>query len=160
MRWKTVDEFPNYEVSDTGFVRNCETGVFFSPSLAGKGYPHVKLSANGKVYGRYVHRLVAGAFIGSVRGHARQVNHKDGVKTHNHVDNLEIVSPRENYRHAIALGLYPKDKHHKPSLLTEEVERAVRDLRGSTLTHRQIASTFGISASTVSRLMRADGFDR
>ena len=154
MHWRTVEEFPNYEVSCTGLVRNRVTGIVMSPTLAGHGYPSVPLSAGTKksVRRRYVHRLVTIAFIGPLSGRdgVRNVNHKDGVKTNNNVANLEIVSARENYHHAVALGLC---RSRKPSVLTAEVARVIRGLRWSSrMTQQQIATLMGVDQSTVCRI--------
>lgn len=153
MHWRIIDEFPNYEVSCAGLVRNRATGVPIYQSLAGRGYPSVVLSG-GSVASqrrRYVHRLVTIAFIGPLgHGQARQVNHKDGVKTNNNVGNLEIVSPTENHRHAVALGLYPLGERHTKARLTSEKVRIIRGLRwASRMTQRQLAEMFGVSQGTI-----------
>lgn len=68
------------------------------------GYQKVTLIESSKKY-RYclVHRLVAAAFIGNPDG--MQINHKDGIKTNNNVDNLEICTQSYNTIHAYKLGL-------------------------------------------------------
>lgn len=70
---------------------------------AGKGYRVVTLCEGGRQHKRYVHRLIAEAFHGPPLG--LNVNHKDGDKTNNRVENLEWVTARENNQHAINTGL-------------------------------------------------------
>lgn len=67
------------------------------------GYKHVKIG-NKLIY---VHRLVATAFIPNP-DNKPQVNHKDGNKSNNNVNNLEWVTAKENSRHAVETGLYQK----------------------------------------------------
>ena len=71
------------------------------------GYLQVCLTKNGKYCTRSVHRLVAEAFI-SNPNNLPQVNHKDGNKENNKVDNLEWCTAKENSRHAIKTGLKKK----------------------------------------------------
>ena len=47
-KWKIVDDYENYEVSNTGFVRNSKTLKILKPSNNGSGYFHVALSKNNK----------------------------------------------------------------------------------------------------------------
>jgi hypothetical protein len=62
-------------------------------------YFYVALSSNSKVYKKSIHRLVAETFIPNPNN-LPQVNHKDGNKHNNNVDNLEWCTPKENTRHA------------------------------------------------------------
>lgn len=89
--WKLIDEFPDYEVSTLGEVRNRTTMQVLRQVKSG-GYMQVIIE--GK-YRRYVHRLVATAFIPN-DDNLPQVNHKDENKTNNNVDNLEWCTPKYN----------------------------------------------------------------
>jgi hypothetical protein len=101
--WLPVSDFPNYEVSSNGRVRNKKRGNILKPTLA-KGYPRVKLSDKNKCKPITVHRLVADAFYdGNHEG--LQVNHINGDKTDNFIGNLEWVTGSENILHAYKTGL-------------------------------------------------------
>ena len=75
------------------------------PSTDRYGYLKVTLSVNRKTFYRTIHRLVAATFLPNPDG-LSQVNHKDGDKTNNHVENLEWIKPRDNVRHAHSTGLH------------------------------------------------------
>lgn len=78
-----------------------------TPSKDGKGYLFVSLSKDGKRYLKKVHRLVAQAFIPNPF-RKPQINHKNGDKTNNGIDNLEWVTNAENMLHAYrVLGRKP-----------------------------------------------------
>ena len=98
--WKDISQNNRYEVSDTGIVRRKDNKNVLSGCIA-SGYRSVKLTFdNGKQQRFYVHRLVAQHFISNDDPkHKTFVNHKDGNKLNNKVDNLEWVSPRENNLH-------------------------------------------------------------
>lgn len=101
MEWKKIDGFKDrYSVSDTGLVRNDVTGRIRKPYLDSRGmYVLVHIDVDGVTYNRLVHRLVAGAFIPNPENKPT-VNHKDGNKQNNNVDNLEWATLSENQRHA------------------------------------------------------------
>jgi hypothetical protein len=75
-----------------------------SHSLNKWGYAGVSLYKNGQGKRFQVHRLVAIAFIENAENKL-QVNHKNGVKTDNWVENLEWATPSENLKHAFKIGL-------------------------------------------------------
>jgi hypothetical protein len=78
-------------------------GCWMTPNKNTKGYQFVALrSEDGRRFFRYVHRLVASAYL-PITG--KQINHKNCIKTDNRVENLEWCSPSENIRHAHANGL-------------------------------------------------------
>lgn len=105
MEWRHIDTIEgNFEVSDTGLVRNATTGNVLKCRVAKCGYAMAHFRANRKQWLKYVHRLVAMAFIPNPDGKPF-VNHIDGDKTNNNVDNLEWVTPKENSIHAYRTGL-------------------------------------------------------
>ena len=88
MEWRVIEEFPNYEVSDCGQVRNKKTGHILKQPINPYGYYYLNLCKNGKPQTFRVHRLVAEAFIPNPNN-LPLINHKDENKLNNNVDNLE-----------------------------------------------------------------------
>lgn len=102
--WKVIEEYPNYEVSNFGRVRNLKSNKLLKFDLYEQGYYRVQLFKNNKKKNKRVHRLVALSFIQQIPNKP-DVNHKDGNKLNNHVDNLEWVTWEENNEHYRLLSL-------------------------------------------------------
>lgn len=97
--WKDVSFNSNYEISDNGIVRRKNNRNVLKGCIA-SGYRSVKLTfENSRQQRFYVHRLVAMHFIPNEDKTKTFVNHKNGNKMDNRVENLEWVSPRENNFH-------------------------------------------------------------
>jgi hypothetical protein len=94
--WKTIEGFDNYEVSDAGEVRNTKYNRLLTPSQGAGGYLRVNLRKDKKSHQQYVHRLVASAFL---EGEG-EVNHLNGNRADNRVENLEWTSHQQNIQHA------------------------------------------------------------
>nr|DAP66827.1 MAG TPA: homing endonuclease [Caudoviricetes sp.] len=86
--WKNIELFERYSVSNFGNVRNNITGKILKPRKHTNGYVRVVLCKDKKRYDRYIHRLVAQAFI-SNPNNLPEINHKDENKLNNFVENLE-----------------------------------------------------------------------
>lgn len=118
MEWKPVKDFENeYMISNSGILKSLEREVpgklgskriitekIISATDNGKGYLAVALYKDGKRYFRKMHRLVAEAFIQNP-DNKPEVNHIDGNKKNNNVDNLEWVTTKENCIHRQQTGL-------------------------------------------------------
>ena len=106
--WRKIPGYENYEVSNTGRVVNNNfnrKGIRKEMTYKkSRGYPAVSLFRNGKGKDITVHRLVAQAFIPNP-DNLREVNHIDGNKVNNNVDNLEWCTREENMEHAKRNGL-------------------------------------------------------
>ena len=99
-----IEGFPNYLVTNKGRVLSLKDNhgkdriKDLKQSKLKNGYLSVLLYKNGKKYLRYVHRLVAQAFIPNP-DNKPQINHIDENKTNNHVSNLEWMTHKENINH-------------------------------------------------------------
>lgn len=87
MIWKQIPEYPLYEASDEGEIRDAKTHRLLHQCNT-EGYLYVNLSIDGNSIGRTVHQLVALAFLPHDSGRT-DVNHIDRVKANNNVENLE-----------------------------------------------------------------------
>lgn len=90
----------NYSINEEGKVYNNKTKKLLKGSIGNTGYISVRLTIQGKKKGFMVHRLVAQTFIPNPK-HLPIVNHIDGNKINNRVENLEWVTQSQNRRHAI-----------------------------------------------------------
>ena len=93
----------NYSVSNEGEVKNDKTNRKMTLGFH-QGYRTVGLKVNGKNKGLRVHRLVANVFIPNPEKKP-YVNHIDGNRGNNKLENLEWVTPSENTQHAVRIGL-------------------------------------------------------
>ena len=97
--WKEIKGFPGYEVSNHGRVRSFKKTGFLrmlKPYDTGKGYMQVCLYRNGAATQRAIHHLVWNAFGDRPRTNKLEIDHKDENKLNNRIDNLQLLTSREN----------------------------------------------------------------
>lgn len=99
--FEQIKEFPDYFVSKLGEVISTKYGKsrILKQSDNSTGYLHVSLGYNNT---KYVHRLVAKQFIPNPENKS-QVNHKNGNKKDNRVENLEWSTAKENQKHSFTI---------------------------------------------------------
>lgn len=103
--WKDIYNYEGkYIIDNNGNVKNVKSGKVLSPANSGKGYMMLYLIKDGVKERKYIHRIVAESFIPNPNNY-KQVNHKDGIKNNNNVENLEWVTPSQNIKHAYREGL-------------------------------------------------------
>ena len=119
---KQIKDYENYFIYDNGDVLNILTNKILKGSIGEHGYKYYRLSKNGKKKMFYAHRLVAEAFIDNPNN-LPVVNHKNGNKLNNNIENLEWVNYSENSEHAHKEKLIKdrrKSEYYTQSLSGEE----------------------------------------
>jgi len=110
--WKFIEQYGmRYQVSTLGNVRS-SYGRVMKLILHHRGYLRVQLTDGSKRTNHYVSRLVAFAFLEKPKK-GQEVCHLDGNKTNNRVDNLRLMSSKENSQHALKSGFCKYAKHIK-----------------------------------------------
>lgn len=170
MEWKTIVNFENYEVSDTGIVRKRFGGkVLCQQKNLKTGYMAVTLfyvDENGITKRKYptVHRLVAEAFLPNPNGYT-DVNHKDYNKENNNVSNLEWCSRSSNLKHSYTYENRDKNREHARELAAanhEKMKKAVSQysLSGELIARydslREAADKTGIAMQNISAVARGE----
>lgn len=161
--WKRIyinGEVTNYEISNFGRCRNITRlhwktkGVLAVKQNRKTKYCQYGITLNGKSYYKYIHRLVAEAFIQG--DNHLEVNHKDGNKSNNEVNNLEWVTKHQNMRHCFDNGL---SSVAKPVKQYDLKGNYVADYISASEASRQLGITQGnISAALLGNYNYACGF--
>ena len=157
--WKDVKGFEGlYQVSNIGNVKRLISERVFAERLIGRtidkyGYVKRVLSKNGKNNHFTEHRLVAIAFIDNPNNKPA-VNHINGIKIDNRVENLEWCTNKENKEHAVITGITNQKgiKHHKCKL-TEEQVLEIRKI-GFSQTRMSLSKKYGVSRTNILGIIR------
>lgn len=163
--WKDIKGFEGcYQVSNLGRVKSLERKVtdvkktqiikekIKNQSDNGNGYMTVHLYMNGKRTIKYVHRLVAEAFIG-IHNH-KEINHKDFDRKNNILDNLEYCNRIDNIRYSLNANRYDESKlvqdirqYGKKSNMLKEIIK----LNNNGITKEEICRRYKISYNTLKK---------
>lgn len=102
--WKQINNSPGYYISDCGNVKADGKKVKIETTQEG----YFRCSVGGTLKRQYVHRLVAMHFIENDNPQKTLVDHIDGNKKNNRVENLRWVTPQENTQYCADMGLFGK----------------------------------------------------
>ena len=117
----------SYQVSTMGNVLSFRLNAFLKPWITQHGYRQLHLTSLGSVKAFNICRLVALAFIPNPEN-KKCVNHKNGIKTDDRVENLEWATHSENTKHSFRLGLQSnKGINHSQHKINEETVREIRE---------------------------------
>ena len=150
-----LKEYPDYIISEAGDIFSTlnRKVAKLSPGRKASGYRFVGLrcGSGGKAKYEMAHRLVAKTFI-SNPDNKPEVNHKDGDKDNNSVQNLEWALPKENINHAIKSGLINIESNCKLS-----VNDVISIYKSTGKTYKNIGKEYNVCAQTVCDIKNLKG---
>lgn len=144
--WKPIEGYEKYFISNTGEVKSSKYKEerILKKQISTKGYYYISLSKNGIVKKQHIHRLVAKTFIPNPDNKIC-VNHKDGNKLNNFIDNLEWNTYSENNQHAYDNGLKTDNR------------KVIISKNGITLSFNSVskaAKHIGVQSTAISRVAK------
>lgn len=162
--WKDIPGYEGrYQITPSGIIRslvqanaheggvkNRDVPLIRKHHLNTSGYPHIRLQKDSIGASICVHILVAKTFIPNPNN-LPEVNHIDGDKLNNRVENLEWCTSHNNQLHAYQTGLKRRLKleENPKAILNRE---KVLEIFNSTLTHRELAIKYGVSRTTIGQV--------
>lgn len=164
--FKVVHDFPTYEISNFGRIRTKSRRIRYTHAVTknehfrltecrmlqtcknSNGYLCCQLYKDKKSYNKRVHRLVAEAFLEKIQG-LDTVNHIDGNKINNFVNNLEWCTDSQNHIHAVNMGLQARGSDLKISKLNEKGATAIKRMLNDGFSKGYIARLFDVSRTAV-----------
>jgi len=160
--WKDVIGYEGtYQVSSMGRVKSLKSGKRrHGRILRGQrdkdGYLRVGLCRDGERKSFMVHRLVLEAHVGPTPTPEHEVNHRNGDKTDNRVENLEWVTHQQNCNHAyriLAIDIHAGEANGHAKLTDEKVI-AIRELwAAGEHTQTELGEMFGVAQCTISNVV-------
>ena len=162
--WADIEDYEGiYQVSTKGRVKSFCKGVIklLRQGFNVNGYPTVSLRKYGKARTHLVHRLVAVAFIPNPENKPL-INHKNGIKTDNRVENIEWCTRSENTLHALRTGLVnPKnlgkckgEKHGRHKLTSEQVLYIRKNVKkgDKNFSYKALSVLFNVSPDIIRKI--------
>ncbi len=170
---RNISWAPGYAISSCGRVFSC----FLLPrgsirlkerkTVLHQGYPAVVLQVEGKAVGDAVHRLIADHFLAPKPSPEHQVRHKDGIRTHSFLENLEWGTRADNMQDMIDHGrsrngyesYMAKNRHlhwgenHGHAKMTEEKVRLARKMSADGMDPKEIGAILGVSRRTIKDIL-------
>lgn len=158
--WKSLKWCKDYEVSSLGNIKSLKCGkeTIRKPCKSKEGYLIVSLWKNNKGKTFKVHRLVAETFMPNPENKP-EVNHINGIKTDNRVENLEWVTGSENMKHAYknnlrkaqAKGKYGSNNPRAKPIKQFDLEGKLIKIWGSSI---EAANSLGVNKSSICQCLK------
>lgn len=167
--WKDIPHFPGYQASTEGRIRSVDRmiqrrrdktpflrrGQVLRPIDNGHGYKSVNIlkDTDKKRRRYYIHRLVLETFSDGHEEYQTDVNHKDGNKGNNRLENLEWCTRTENNYHAYNTGLHVCGESHPQAKYSADLIEEIKAERASGKKVIDISREYGIPHQYVSGIL-------
>lgn len=149
--WRCVIGFGSYKVSNRGRVKGPRR--ILTPVLTKYGYHQVTICHNGNRYTRFVHRLVADAFIGPAPTDEHDVAHNDGVRTNNAAENIRWATPKENNADKKKHGTNQAGEKNPISKLNAWHVQLIRTSAYHGVSQAELAEEYGVTRRTINNVV-------
>lgn len=150
-----LENFSRYEFNEDGTIialnwKGSKIAKEITPALSGGYLKTVFVDDNGKYISIVVHRMIAKAFIPNPENKP-EINHKNGIKTDNRVENLEWVTHKENIIHSFKNNLQNNNGENNPfSILTEDQVKEIRfKFKPRKYTREMLSKEYGVKPATI-----------
>lgn len=145
--------YKEYLISEDGQVYSLHKNTLRKPVLTKHGYLRLFIHTNQNIVSCSIHRLVAETYIPNPENKP-EVNHINGVKTDNRVENLEWVTSKENKTHAISNGLYDSviGENHCFSTISDDTAKKICQCLEDGMRNKDIANMFGVTKDMIANI--------
>lgn len=153
IEYKTIPDFEDYEISKCGILRRKQDlkGSWKRGNLrtiTKKGYKRAGLYKDGKIFFKGIHKWVALTYIPNPNNY-EDINHKDGNKLNNCLDNLEWCDKAYNTSYNKTIGINLKGSQIGTSKLTEEDVLIIKECLSCGIEQRVLANKFNVNRATI-----------
>jgi hypothetical protein len=153
--WKPLKDYEGlYLISNYGRIKSLTYNRIRVNTLSKNGYLRLRLSKKGKVKTITVHTLVAKNFIPQENLLKNQVNHINGIKTDNRVENLQWVTAQENITHAIKKGLSDPRNGRKEIIIEYE---KINDKKYALESDIKLSKKYNLSPTVIGKRRKEQG---
>lgn len=164
--WKDIKGYEGYyQISNLGRVKGLlrivdhsltkkyiVKSIIRKNDLLNSGYVIINLAKNGIVRKFIIHRLVAQSFIQNPEKKS-EINHKNGIKKDNRVENLEWCTRSENCKHSFDIGLSKRgEDHYKTKLTEKQVIKIKRNKNNLTVT--EMAKKYHVTYECIRKIIK------
>lgn len=152
MSWSSIKGYDGvYKVCEDGHIKRIDSGKILKPAVAKNGYLIVSLWKNNKGKSQYVHRILAETFLSIPKSKDRlTVNHIDGNKLNNTLQNLEWCSYSANNQHAYDTGLkVVSEESRRKTSSRMRIRNAGNNYRGLAVSQYDLTGNFVQTYSSV-----------
>lgn len=131
----------------TGIIKPLKESLVYN-TKRNNAKPYIQVGVQGC---SLLHRLIADTFIQNV--HNLTVNHINGNTLDNSLENLEVISMKDNWNHAIKTGLIPLGENHCRAKYSDDLLiKALKEFQIDNLSIKTIAKKYGISQSYLNKV--------